>query len=93
MQKGCFSAVVFAIGRLERTEKIVGGKMDVELVENNLLKQLGQEGEIGDGSVVFEFIWIKVVFFEERTDDGRFEDIRNRAGFKRSVDDVCDERQ
>lgn len=85
--------MVFAIGRLERTEKIVGGKMEVELVENNLLKELGQEREIRDGSVVFKFVWIKVVFFEERTDDGRFEDIRNRAGFKRSVDDVCDERQ
>ena len=87
MQKGCSSAVVFAISRLERTERIVGGKMEVELVENNLLKELGQEEEIGDGSVVFQFIWIKVVFFEERTDNGRLEDIGNRAGFKRSVDD------
>jgi len=67
--------------------------MEVELVENNLLKELGQEREIRDGSVVFKFVWIKVVFFEERTDDGRLEDIGNRAGFKRSVDDVCDERQ
>ena len=73
---------MFAIGRLERTEKIVGGKMEVELVENNLLKELGQEREIRDGSVVFEFIWIKVVFFEERTDDGRLENIGNRASSK-----------
>ena len=43
MQKGCFSAVMLAIGRLEGEEEIVRGKVEIELVEDNLLKMLGEE--------------------------------------------------
>jgi hypothetical protein len=93
MYKGCLCTVVFAVGGLERTEEVVGGEVKVELVEDNLLKEFGQEGEIGYRPVVFQLVWVEVVFLEKRSDDSRFEDVRDRAGVERNVDDVSDERQ
>ena len=84
MLKGCFSAVMLAIGRLE-------GEEEIELVEDNLLKELGEEREIGDRAVVFEVIWVKIVFFEERTDNGGLKTVRDGASLYGSVDDVGDE--
>ena len=40
MQKGCFCAVILSIGRLEREEEVVRGKVEIELVEDNFLKEL-----------------------------------------------------
>jgi hypothetical protein len=79
VEESCFGAVVLSIGRLEGKKEVVGGEVEIELVENNLLKELGKEREIGDRAVVFELIWVKVVFFEERTNNGGFEDVRNGA--------------
>ena len=67
--------------------------MEVELVEDNLLKELGEKGEIGDRAVVLEVIWVKVVLLEERTNDGGLENVRDGASLHGSVDDVSDEGQ
>ena len=56
MQKGCFRAVMLAIGRLEGEEEVIRGEVEVELVEDNLLKELGEEREIRDRAVVFGVI-------------------------------------
>ena len=85
--------MVFAVGRLEGTEEVVGGEMEVDLVEDNLLEEFGQEGEVRDRPIVFQLVWVEVVFLEEGSDDSGFEDVRNRASVERDVDDVCDERQ
>ena len=38
---------------MEREEEVVRGKVEIELVEDNLLKELREEREIGDRTVVF----------------------------------------
>jgi hypothetical protein len=53
VQEGCFGAVVLSIGRLEGKEEVVRGEVMIELVEDNLLEELGKEREIGDRAVVF----------------------------------------
>jgi hypothetical protein len=93
VQEGCFSAVVLAIGRLEGKEEVVRGEVEIELVEDNLLEELGKEREIGDRAVVFEVVGIKVVFLEERTDYGGLENVRDGASLYGSVDDVSNEGQ
>jgi hypothetical protein len=79
VQEGCFSAVVLPIGRLEWKEEVVRGEVEVELVEDNLLKKLRKEREIGDGAIVFEIVWVEVVFLEKRTNYGGLENVRNGA--------------
>jgi hypothetical protein len=84
---------MLAIGRLEGIEEIVGGEVKVELIENDFFKELGQEREIGNRTIVFEVVWVEVVFFQERADESRLESVRDSASLERSVDDVGDERQ
>ena len=84
---------MLAIGRLEREEEIVRGEVKIELVEDNLLKKLGEERKIRDRMVVFEVVWVKVVFLEERTNYNRLENVRDGASQYGRVDDVSDEGQ
>ena len=64
VQKGCFSAVMLAIGRLVGEKEIVKGEVEIELVEDNLLKELGEEREFGNRVLVFlgGVIWVKILF-------------------------------
>jgi hypothetical protein len=67
--------MMLAICRLERMEEVVGREVEIKLVENHFLKKFGQERKIGDWAIVFEVVWIQVVFFEERVNDGRLENV------------------
>ena len=84
---------MLAIGRLEGEEEVIRGEVEVELVEDNLLKEFGEKREIRDRVVGFEVLWVKVVFFEERMNDGGLENARNGASQYGRVDDVSDEGQ
>ena len=81
---------MLAIGSLEGEEKVIRGNVEIELVED---KELGEERETGDRAVVFEVVWVKFVFLEERTNDGRLENVRDGASLYGRVDDVSDEGQ
>jgi hypothetical protein len=70
---------MFAVGRLKGAVEIVGGEVVIELVEDNLLKKLGEERQVRDRAIVFEVVWVEVVFFEERADKSRFENVGNSA--------------
>ena len=83
---------MLAIGRLEGEEGVIRGEVEVELVEDNL-KGLGEERYIGERAVVLEVVWVKVVLFEERTNDGGLENVMDGASLFGSVDDVSDEGQ
>ena len=84
---------MLAIGRLEGEEEVIRGEVEVELVEDNLLKELGEEREIGDRAVVLEIIWVKALLLEERTNDGGLENVMDGASLFGSVDDVSDDGQ
>ena len=67
--------------------------MRVQLIEDNFLEKFRQEREVRNRSVVFQFVWIQIVFLEERAHNSRLEGIRNSSSSERSVDDVSDERE
>ena len=67
---------MLAIGRLEGKEEVVKGEVEIELVEDDLPKELVEERELGDRAVVLEVVWVKVVLLEERTNNGGLENVR-----------------
>ena len=43
--------------------------MVVELLKDSFLKKLGNERKVRDKAIVFQVIWVKIVPFQERTNN------------------------
>ena len=69
----------FRVGRLENVEKGVGGQVCLETFFHNPLGQFRQVGQVGDGAVVGEVVWIQGWFFDEWSDNGLLEECRKGA--------------
>ena len=73
--------------------EVVCSEMGVELLEYDFFDQFGQERKVGNRTVVFQNVWVKVALFEKGPDNCSLECRWERAVKEGGVDKFCDERQ
>ena len=69
MKEDGLGAMVGPVGRLERMKEVVIWQVVAELLKDNFLKKLGNERKVRDRAIVFQVIWVKVILFQERTNN------------------------
>ena len=69
VKEDSLGAMVEAVGILERMKEAVVWQVVVELLKDSFLKKLGNEWKVRDRAIVFQVIWVKVVLFQERTNN------------------------
>jgi hypothetical protein len=68
--------MVTTVGRLKRSKRGKGVQVSGESCVNDAFENLGNEVEIGNGTVAGQVIGGKIVLFNDRSDYGLFERLR-----------------
>ena len=59
LQKGCFSTISWAVGRLRYGEKLISLEVSRKLREDDFISDFWQEWKIGGGPIVFQIVRVK----------------------------------
>ena len=89
MKEDGLGATVGAVGRLQRMKEVVISQLVDEVLKDDFLKKLGNERKVTDRAIVFQVIWVKVVPFQERTNNS----CGKGTCVQGCVDDVSDGRK
>ena len=85
--------MVGAVGRLQRMKEVVISQLVVEILKDNFLKKLGNERKVRDRAIVFQVIWVKVVLFQDRTNNSCLKSFGKGTCAPGCFDDVSDGRK
>ena len=83
---------MWSVGRLVTRHEVIGGQVRAELGSDKLLQDLGQDGKVGDRTMMLHFERTAISFLGDGSDQSSLPGGRKNTGGERHIEEMGDER-